>query len=299
MTEADQPSGGRSTRSIGSAKRFDGVLRALLRFSRPYPWALPGLVVLGLLASFAEGLGIGLLIPLLDQLVGGGGTVPSGPFAHWMQQAVLSIADEARVAMLGSLMIVLIVLKSLILFADVGLATWVNGRITHDLRLALYRRMLAMDYGEFARSDQGQLVSGIESQTHRTSDALTVLATLIGAACTVVVFTLLLLLICWPLTITVMLGVLLVSLVMRRMTQRANRHGETFVDTYGVLAGRIVEGLAQMRTVRLFGQERREEEPAGARLAIAPIAGDRWPIASIRPSFLVSIWISSPGRSRW
>jgi ATP-binding cassette, subfamily B, bacterial MsbA len=234
------------------------VIRGLLRFTRDYRWALPGLVVLGMLASLAEGLGIGLLIPMLDHLLDDG-AAPAGPFAHLMQQIGGWIEGDSRLAVLGALIILLIVVKSLILFADVGLATWLNGRVTHDLRVALCRRMLGMDYGDFSRADQGRLVSVIESQTHRTSEALTVLSTLIGAACTVVIFTLLLLLISWPLTVTVVLGVLLVSLVMRRLTARANRHGETFVDAYGVLTGRIVEGLAQMRTIRLFGQERWEE----------------------------------------
>jgi subfamily B ATP-binding cassette protein MsbA len=240
--------------------RSEGVIRGLLRFTRPYPWALPSLVVLGLLASLAEGVGIGLLIPLLDHLLADGAAPPSGPFADLMQQAGGWLAGEAPVAMLGFLIILLIFLKSLILFANAGLATWVNGRVSHDLRITLCRRMLAMDYGDFARSDPGRLVSVLESQTHRTSEALTILAILIGAACTIVVFTALLLLISWPLTITVLLGVLFVSLVMRRMAQRAQRYDAAFVDAYAGLAGWIIEGLAQMRTIRLFGQEHREEE---------------------------------------
>ena len=235
------------------------AVRCLWRFTWDYRWALPALVALGLLASLAEGVGIGLLIPVLEHLLGEG-AAPAGPFAHLMQQVGGWIAGEFRVAVLGALIILLIVVKSLTVFADVGLATWVNGRITHDLRVALCRRMLTMDYGAFLSADQGPLVSVIESQTHRTSEALTVLSTLIGAGCTVVIFTVLLLLISWPLTATVVLGVLLVSLVMRRMTARANRHGESFVYAYGAFTGRIVENLTQMRTVRLFGQEGREEE---------------------------------------
>jgi hypothetical protein len=45
------------------------AIRSLLVFTRPYPWAIPVLVLLGLAASLAEGLGIGLIIPLLDHML--------------------------------------------------------------------------------------------------------------------------------------------------------------------------------------------------------------------------------------
>ena len=259
MTEPARRSGVQTARSSGRTTRPE-VVRALLQLSRRYRWTVPVLVVLGLLSSLAEGIGIGLLIPLFDHMLAHNAAAPSGPFASLMQSAAGWIPDEARVAVLGSTSVLLIVLKSLILFASVWLGNWVNSRITHDLRVALFGRMLAMDYGAFVGSDQGRLVSVVQSQTQRTSEALTVLVKLIGAACTMFVFALLLVLISWPLTVTVVLGVLLVSLIMRHMTQRANRHGQIFADAYALLAGRIVEGLAQMRTIRLFGQEHREQE---------------------------------------
>ena len=47
------------------------TIRVLLRFLRSYPWVLPCIVLLGTVASLAEGVGIGLLIPLLDALMSG------------------------------------------------------------------------------------------------------------------------------------------------------------------------------------------------------------------------------------
>ena len=47
---------------------------ALIELMRPRGWALPLVVVLGCLVSLSEGIGIGLLIPLLDSVLGDGST---------------------------------------------------------------------------------------------------------------------------------------------------------------------------------------------------------------------------------
>ena len=62
------------------------AIRSLLEFTRPYPWAIPVLVVLGLAASLSEGLGIGLIIPLLDAMLSESAvSADPGPLAGFFQ----------------------------------------------------------------------------------------------------------------------------------------------------------------------------------------------------------------------
>jgi subfamily B ATP-binding cassette protein MsbA len=231
------------------------VLPALLRFGRPYRWALPALAALGLVASFAEGLGIGLLIPLVDALLGNARSPPAGPFADLMQAIAAQLGENLRLVVLGIGILGLISLKVCVMWGYVGLAAWLNGRVTHDLRSALFSQLLRVRYGSIANADQGQLVNVLEAQTYRTSEALMVLSNLIGAACTILVFGLLLLLISWPLSLIVVAGVGLVSLFVRMMARRARQYGDALVRAYSDLTGHIVESLGQLRTIRVFGQE--------------------------------------------
>ncbi|HZM34861.1 MAG TPA: ABC transporter transmembrane domain-containing protein [Burkholderiales bacterium] len=145
------------------------MLRDLARFARPYPWALPSLVFLGLFASLAEGFGIGLLIPLLAAL---------------------------------SLMIVaLIGVKTLVHAVDLKVATAWVGRVARDLRVAASRQLLHVGYSWFARSEQGYLLNVLDTQTYRASDGLLWLATTITNLCTVVVFLALLSVLSWQLAL--------------------------------------------------------------------------------------------------
>ena len=230
----------------------------LLRFSRPYRWALPALVVLGLLASLAEGMGVGLLIPLLDVLLGNARQTAAGPFTGLMQEIAAQVGEQLRLVVLCLGILCLISLKVLVVWANVGLAAWLNSNVARDLRVALFNQLLRVRYGFVASADQGHLVNVLAGQTIRVGEALMVLSNLIASACTVFVFGLLLFLISWPLTLIVVTGVVLVSLFVRMMARRARHYGDAQNKASATLTGQIVESVAQLRTIRLFGQESTE-----------------------------------------
>ena len=238
----------------------DPTVRSLLAFSRVRPWAVPILVVLGLVASLMEGVGIGLMIPLLDVMIGTDGSGAAGLFDRWMQAWAGGIAPDAKVWVLCIAIFVLILLKTVVMVANAALGASLTATVTHDLRVKLVRRLLDVGYLYFVKRDQGRLMSVLEAQTYRTGEAMTLLVQLLGAACAVVVFVLLLLLLSWQLTLLVVLVAIPVSLLVRRVTRRASEFGSALVEAYSRLAGRLMELLTGMRTIRVFGREAQEGE---------------------------------------
>ena len=233
----------------------------LLEFTRPYPWAIPVLVVLGLAASLAEGLGIGLMIPLLDHMLHQRGEAEAtGPLAELLQR-VASIAGADHTLLVLSLLIVgLVALKTLILAANVYVSTSVTARAMSDLRTALARQLLVVGYDYFSRVPQGYLVNLLDAQTHRASEALRALSTLIGSFCTVAVFGVLLVMLSWQLAVAVVLLALPISLVVHILAAYAHAWGEQMVVSYSTLAERILELLVSMRTIRIFNREEAEAQ---------------------------------------
>jgi subfamily B ATP-binding cassette protein MsbA len=241
------------------------VLRDLARFARPYPWALPSLVLLGLMASLAEGFGIGLLIPLLDTLLGGASGGAPGPFERFALELALDAGPGARLAALSLMIVALVGVKTLVHAADLKVATAWASRVARDLRVAASRQLLHVGYSWFARSEQGHLLNVLDTQTYRTSDGLLWLSITITSLCTVIVFLALLLVLSWQLTLVVLLCLVPALLAVRRLTRAAQNRGEVLVAAYTGWAGRVVELLSAMRTIRAFGQEVAEE----ARMAAA------------------------------
>jgi subfamily B ATP-binding cassette protein MsbA len=213
------------------------------------------------MASAAEGFGIGMLIPLLDALMGG---QEGAAAANWFVATIRSYGDDldaqGRLGLLVGTIFALAVLKALVGSAYVGLAVWFNTSIVHALRCALFQRLLDTDYGFFIRCDHGRLLNTLDGETWRTSEALSALSSLAIHACGVVAFGGLLVLISWQMTLAVAVGVLLVGLLLRMPLRWSRRAGEATVGSYGALSERMIEALSGMGVIRLFGREADERE---------------------------------------
>lgn len=239
------------------------AIRGLLEFTREYPWAVPVLVVLGLAASLAEGVGIGLLIPLLDGVLYGAAertSAASGPLAEMLQWFATVAAGERGMLFLGLIIVGLVALKTAILALDAVVSTGVIARAMRDLRVRLCDQLMRVGYEYFSRVPQGELVNLLDAQTYRASEALRALTVLIGSLCTMVVFGVMLLLLSWELTLVVALLVVPVSLTVRYLAGLAHGYGDRLVQSYTGLSGRILEILGAMRTIRVFNREKLETE---------------------------------------
>ena len=229
---------------------------SLLALARLYPWVVPALVVLGLLASLAEGIGIGLLIPVLDDVVGDGNAgAASSPLAAQLQALTGWIPPDQRLWVLGTMIATLVALKTVLMVANNGVSVWVSSRLGHDLRVRLGNAMLHADYAYVTRLEQGRVVNLFENQSDRAAEAMTLFANFVSAASTVLVFALLLALLSWQLALVVLAVVLPVSLFVRSMTRSANRLGTRLVEACALLTSRVLEVVGSVRTIRLFGSE--------------------------------------------
>jgi ATP-binding cassette, subfamily B, bacterial MsbA len=233
-------------------------IRHLLGLLRPYPWLLPLLIVLGIAASLAEAIGIGLLIPLLGALLQPGDPESVSRFEALARGLLLDADGDVRLGLVAGMILLLILLKTLILSAYALVSAGMTGRIATDLRVSLWDRVVNAELAWFSRSDHGQLLNVIENQTYRATQALSSLTILVVAACTILVFGAFLFLLSVPMALVVLVAGAPIFLMVRRLTRLANRYGYELGEAYGGLAGRIMEMLAAMKTIRVFNQQAAE-----------------------------------------
>ena len=234
--------------------------RRLLRLLRPYPWLLPLLVVLGIAASLAEAIGIGLLIPMLGALLQPGDPSTQSGLEQAARAFMLDEDGAIRFTLVATTIFLLIVIKTLILAAYAFVGAGMTGRIVKELRVTLWDRVVNAEMAWFSRSDHGRLLNIIQSQTYRATEALSSLTVVIGAACTILVFGTFLFMLSWKMALIVLLAGGPIFLLVRRLTRRANRYGQALGHAYGVVAGRVMELLAAMKTIRVFNQQRLETQ---------------------------------------
>jgi ATP-binding cassette, subfamily B, bacterial MsbA len=232
----------------------------LLGLLRPYPWLLPLLVVLGIAASVAEVIGIGLLIPLLGILLQPGDPESLSTLERVAREFMLDETGGVRFALVAGVIVALVVIKTIILAAYAFVAAGMTGRIAKDLRVSLWDRVVNAEMAWFSRSDQGRLLNIIENQTYRTTEALSSLSVLIVAACTVLVFGTFLFILSVPMALIVLATGAPIFFLVRRLTGVAKRFGYELGHAYAGLAGRVMELLAAMKTIRVFNQQAAETQ---------------------------------------
>ena len=233
-------------------------LRPLLTWS---PLATALIVGLGVVASAAEGIGITLFIPLV-QAVTPGSRADGLPAP--LAQVVSLIPESRRLVVLPLLMLGTIVLKNALVFANHAVVFRVVAAAGARLRARIFDRLVTMPMAAFERADPGALLAVLGTESWQAAQAVKLVLAMLVHLCTIVVFLALLVLISWRMTLLLLVGVGVVSGLVRWLARGARGAGEAAVDANARLSERMWETLAGMRTVRAFDAVDHERGRFGA-----------------------------------
>jgi subfamily B ATP-binding cassette protein MsbA len=236
-----------------------GLLRPFRPLVRMYPWGLPAIAALGVLSSLAEGIGISLFIPFFQSLRAGGTASTGNPIIDAMSRLFPGPSEERLAAILFTILLA-VVLSSFLAYLNRLLFHWLEARVAHQLRMRLFTQYLYVSYGFHEESDPGDIIGSLTEETSRTSAALSMLVSLIVAGCTLGVYTALLFLISWQLTILVAAAMLVISTIVRLLTRHAKAIGRSETEANSRLVERMIEGVEGMQLIRAFGRESYELE---------------------------------------
>ncbi|MER9443241.1 ABC transporter ATP-binding protein/permease [Mesorhizobium sp. M0340] len=220
---------------------------------------LPAVVVLGLLSAALEGFGIGLIIPLLNIIMGQQGQTGMAGFSAVFQHVGASLSERDRliaisVAILGS-----IVLKNLFAYANTLLTTLIYGKASHSIRSALSEQLLRVGYPFFLQQSPGRLLNIISNESWRASDAIQItLGAIVNASAAIILLTFLLLL-SWQMTLLVTLGLALVQVAHAMLSANLKAPSRSVASRNSQLASQMLHLVHAGRLIRIFGQEQREK----------------------------------------
>ena len=225
----------------------------LRRALAPVRRLVPAVVALGLLATALEGIGIGLLIPLL-QLATGQGGAPGG-FSGWIAGLTARFPAENRALFIGLAILALIGLKNLVAYGNGVLQAWIYGRCSHHIRTALSSGLLAAGSGFCLTSPTSRLLNTLSTESWRAADAVAAFLSLLVAAAATAIFAAFLMALSPQLTLIVLLGLGLMHLAQDRLTRHVLRLGQEVADLNQGLAGRMLHLVTAWRLIRLFLRE--------------------------------------------
>jgi ATP-binding cassette, subfamily B, bacterial MsbA len=236
-------------------------IRVVMPLLRLYPWSIPTIIIIGLLASLMEGFGISLLIPFLQDLAHTGEQLNTGNFLiDFLNGLFVNIPPNNRLIVIPLFILGCIFLKSCFVYGNAVLFSWLNARISHILRYGIFHQLLTVSYSFLDSDSTGKYMNTLDKETWQTSSALEYLVSILINACTIVVFVILLFLISWRLAILVGVVMLLISLVVRLITRKAEKMGQDGIKACEDLTIRMWEAFSGMRVVRALGRESYEKK---------------------------------------
>jgi subfamily B ATP-binding cassette protein MsbA len=226
--------------------------------------SVPLVAALGLLASLLEGAGIGLFVPLLalmlDETTATNVPEPLRAAANLFSGSGL----QERTILLGAAIVGLILLKNVVQVANEWLLVSIRARIGRDIRNGLIKSLLSVDYPFFLEHDTARLTRIVTTDSWFVVEAAYSALALIPAVTALLVFGVLLALLNLKLFLLVLIGAALVQGTVYLFERRQQRLSYAFTASTQLLWQRHLTILQAPRTIRLFGQQRFEQQRAGA-----------------------------------
>jgi len=237
------------------------IIKKLLPLLKLYPRIVLIIIILGILSSFFEGLGISLFIPLLQSVVQTSSSVTSNNFfVDILNRIFINVSTNNRFLIIAPCILGSIFFKNCLFYSNSILFAWVNARIGYRLRSGIFQQFLSVSYSFLENNESGKLINILATETWRTTQALSIVIGLIITISTVAIYTILLLLISWQLTLLVFISLMVTSLIIRLVTRQVKYLGKQSVEANSALTNRMLEGYAGIKVIKSFGRESYEQQ---------------------------------------
>lgn len=235
------------------------VLLLLLRLARLPRWVTPLLVILGLVSSLAETVGITLVLLFFYLAMGQIELAMStgGLFGHALEYAARWFVSPTATA---AIIFFLIVTRAFLAFLHSLISARVGEEINEFARNAVHGRYLSASYRFFQQHDEAQLMEVLGTETWLISGAYASLTKIVVSICSIALFASFLLGLSVTIAVTAALASFGVSLGIRRLARPAQVLGGEVKQIHQRLGEHMLMTLQAMRTIRAFGQEDAHQE---------------------------------------
>lgn len=239
----------------GQARRaaFDHLSRLLTIAPKPR-WATPTLIVVGLGSSFAETVGITLIILFFYSAMGqlDTATMSDGIWGQILHYVSGWFDTSAQMAVA---ILLLIVARGGLAFANNIVSAHVSEQINEKARNLIHEQYLSVAYSFIQRHEQAHLMEVLGTESWLIAGAYGSLTRIIISGCSILVFTVILFALSWQITLTAIVGSLLISTGLRRLSEPAQELGKQVKRVHQMLGEHMLMTLEGLRTIRAYGQE--------------------------------------------
>lgn len=224
---------------------------------------IAGLVSFAVVFAVFEGVGLSLLLPVLQYAEDGITAISQGSGAIWASvNAILRVLGvaEPTLPILLLLAFTPILLRQVVFYFNTWYSTVVSSRIGIRLQMKTLDTVLGADPEFFTRNPVGRIVGVLFGQTGAAGAAILAVIRQISVVLLMALYIAILLVISVPLTLTTLAFALVVSAIIRKNITRIRDYAVEAANISQDMMGRIVERLSLMRLIKLRDQKKPESE---------------------------------------
>ncbi|EDQ03071.1 Heterocyst differentiation ATP-binding protein HepA (plasmid) [Sulfitobacter indolifex] len=238
--------------------------RALLKLFQQLEdlrWYIVPLVILGILVSLFEGIGLLLLVPIFAALLGTSGDEQAAQSTGlgFLDEALAAFTDESRLTALILCIVGLVILKNIAQYIKDVAWTAYDAETNKHIQAKLFARLMANDPRDFARGPGG-LLNTFENQSWRAIDALLGVAVALVELCGALFFIALLIILSLEMTLIVLLCGTALYVLISFLTRKIETLGAELVETQEDVSRRLWDVLTGLKTIFIFGNEAQEKK---------------------------------------
>jgi len=214
----------------------------------------PLLILLGLVASLAETIGISLVILFLYVTMGrlgsGNGVAQMfGPAAEWALHLLGGTGP------LAAAIFTLIVLRGWIAYWYSRISAGLSAQISEAARNAIHLQYLEVSYDFIRRHSQAELMDVLGTDSWAVASAYRAFTRIIINLSAILVFAAFILVLSWQITLAAAISAILVSIFIGRLSQPVAALGATVKAEHQSMGGRMLMTLQGMRAIRAYRRE--------------------------------------------
>ena len=203
-----------------------------------------------------EGVGVGLLVPLLSLLLGGENATPMRPL-QWLERQLPGHSPAFYVAVVCVAIVVAIAAKNAAGYTSQILAADLKKRISIKLRDALLRRLHTADLDVFDRSPGGEIANVFLVESYRMALAIDVLVATLQRTSIACFYLGALFYISWSLTLLVLALAGAIASALAFVYRRITSAGVELADLNHRIAAVLTQSFAGVRIVRATNSQAR------------------------------------------
>jgi subfamily B ATP-binding cassette protein MsbA len=235
----------------------------LLKQLRPYLGAGRGLLAATLVSSLImvvfEGVGVGLLVPLLSLLLGGTNATPMRPI-QWLQAEFPNHSPAFYVGVCCVAIVVAIGLKNVASYVSALFSSRLKRRVASSLRAALFSALQRANLDLFDQRPGGEIANVFLVETYRTTIAIEAAVAFAQRAGIALFYVAALFYISWPLTTLVVALGAAIGGTLGTIYRRLGHAGTRLTDLNHRLSTVLEQAFAGVRVVRAANAQDLETE---------------------------------------